>query len=102
MTLQGGIIAALALLALYLFSRLRQAELDRPIYRAECQQKLMEMQIRWSEANEIYQDSVESRLKALHDLMDEKQRLMDQREAVRDRRLADMELVLKTRLRFTP
>ena len=102
MDAQGWIIAVLCLMLFGCLVKMWQAKQERPLYRAECQEKFMELQVQFAKAIEAHELQVSAAIAKLEVRHTETQRLRDKRDADRDRRLADMELVLKTRLRFQP
>ncbi len=100
---QSWIIAGLSLALVFCFARLRTAaEQDRAWYAAKCQQDVMAIKVQFDKVIEADKYIVSAKIAELSVQMSETKRLWDERERARERRIADMETVLKTRLRFQP
>ncbi len=100
---QSWIIAGLSFALVICFLKLRTAaEQDREWYASKCQQDVMAIKVQFDKAIEADKYIVSAKIAELSVQMSETKRLWDERERARERRIADMELVLKTRLRFQP
>lgn len=102
MTPSGWIIAALVLCVAFLAGYWRRTVTERPVWEALCQVKVEEIRAEFALSRKDHEAAVTGRIEAMRTLMLETQRLRDRRDAERDQQLADIQLVLKTRLRFQP
>lgn len=85
------------------FWKLRKSAVrDREWYAAQSQLDVMKIRKQCSDESEANKLILTAKIAELSVQISETKRLMDERERARDRRIADMELVLKTRLRFQP
>ncbi len=101
-SIQGLIIIGLSLMLGFCLWRLWKAKQERPIYRAECQEMAMALQVKFANAIDAHKLLVSGLIEELKVRHNETQALRDKRDADRDRRLADLELVLTVKRRFDP
>lgn len=97
--IQWGIIAALVCLVVFLSVRLRDVQAQRPEYEAKCKEQFLELQIAYVKRYESHELATSGRIERLKVLMQEQKALQDFREGLREQRLADVEALLKRRLR---